>query len=365
MASIQTRETRTKGTTYQVKWRHDGVQQAVALDTMRDAKMLQRWLDRFGTRPSDDPDLLRAIGRQAQSTMPDVVTVQQALETFASRPRLSDRTRTIYRYHAGLFPGLADLSVLRLTPQDIRAAMEDVRSKVGPNTASNAAASLAGALRPHGGAPLLVGWYSHNSTQLRQREPYALSPEQIERLVKIGSQHGVGDLIALAAATGARFGELIALRTDHAEALDSARPKMLIREQILHGTRVPTTTLKTRTSKRWVPLSTSMASWVAEQPPGLLCPHDRYSSGAPWIHETARWRLNEKVTPQAIAEGVIVRPVKWHDFRHSFGANWLATGRVDIVAVSRWMGHANPGITGTTYGHITEMALQAAYDVLG
>ena len=101
MASIQARKTVSKGTTYQVRWRHDGEQQAVAVDTMRDAKMLQRWLDRFGTRPSDDADLLRAIGRQAQATMPDVVTVEQALETFASRPRLADSTRAIYRHHAG------------------------------------------------------------------------------------------------------------------------------------------------------------------------------------------------------------------------------------------------------------------------
>lgn len=366
MASIQKRETAAKGITYQVKWRHDGKQCSATVDTMRDARMLQRWLDRFGTRPSDDADLLRAIGRQPQSTLPDVVTVQQALEDFAARPRLADSTRAIYRHHAGLFTQLHELSVLRVTPQDVTAAMEDVRSKVGPNTASNAAVTLAGALRPHGGAPLLQGWYATDSAQLRQREPYALSPEQLELLVKIGHQHGIGDLLALGAATGARFGELIALQREHAEGLEGARPQLLICQQIVAGgSRVPTTTLKTRTSKRRVPISRAMASWVAEQGPGYLCPRDRGPAGVAWNHELARWRLNEKVVPQAIAEGVIARPVKFHDLRHSFGANLLATGRVDIVAVSKWMGHANPGITGTTYGHVTELALQAVYDVLG
>ena len=362
MASITERTSASKGTTYQVKWRHDGKQCGTTVDLKRDAAMLVSWLDRFGTRPSDDADLLRAIGRTPAATLADVVTVEQALETFAARPRLSERTRTIYRYHAGLFSQLHPLSVLRVTAQDVEAAMTHVRSKVGPNTASNAAVTLAGALRPHGGAPLLKGW--HSSGELRAREPYALSPEQIERLVKIGHRHGVGDLMALAGATGARFAELIALQREHAEGLDT-RPQLFIREQILYGTTVPTTTLKTRTSRRRVPISRAMASWVAEQPAGLLCPRDKGPAGVPWHHETARWRLNEKVTPDAIAEGVIVRPIKWHDFRHSFGANLLATGRVDIVAVSKWMGHANPGITGTTYGHVTEQALQAVYDVLG
>ena len=264
----------------------------------------------------------------------------------------------------GLFTRLHDLSVLRITEQDVTAAMTDVRGRVGPNTASNAAVTLAGALRPHGGAPLLQGWYSTDSAQLRMREPYALSPDQLERLVKIGHQHGIGDLLALGAATGARFGELIALGREHAEGLEGARPQLFICQQITSGTRLPTTTLKTRTSKRRVPLSRAMATWVAEQGPGYLCQRDR-AAGGPWNHELARWRLNQKVVPQALAEGVIVRPVKFHDLRHSFGANLLSSGRVDIVAVSKWMGHANPGITGTTYGHVTELARQAVYDVLG
>lgn len=366
MASINERSSASKGTTYQVKWRHDGRQQSVTLDLKRDATMLVAWLGRFGTRPSDDPDLLRAVGRDPHPKGPaDVVTVRQALDTFATRDKLSESTRTIYRHHTGLFASLHELSVQRVTSQDVAAAMTEVRGRVAANTASNAAVTLAGALRPYGGAPLLAGWYSSNSAELREREPYALSPEQIARLVKIGHGHGIGDLMALAAATGARFGELIALRGEHGEGLDGTRPQLFICQQILKGTRQPTRTLKTRTSRRRVPLSRDMATWVADQGPGYLCAHDRQPAGSCWNHETPRWRLREKVVPQAIAEGVITRPVKWHDFRHSFGANLLATGRVDIVAVSKWMGHANPGITGTTYGHVTEQALQAVYDVLG
>jgi integrase len=365
MASIQERTSAAKGTTYQVKWRHDGRQQAVTVDLKRDATMLVRWLDKFGTRPSDDADLLRALGRTpAPKDMPDVVTVKAALEAFAARDHLSARTVAVYQNHTGLFDSLHDLSVHRVTPQDVRAAMADVHSRVGTATASNAAVTLAGALRPYGGAPLLKGHYSTATALVRDREPYALSVEQIERLVKIGHSHGIGDLMALAAATGARFGELIALRGEHGEGLDGPRPQLFIREQILKGTRQPTTTLKTRSSRRRVPISRAVATWVADQGPGLLNTHDK-QPGACWNHETPRWRLREKVVPQAIAEGVIVRPVKFHDFRHSFGANLLASGRVDIVAVSKWMGHANPGITGTTYGHVTEQALQAVYDVLG
>ena len=56
-----------------------------------------------------------------------------------------------------------------------------------------------------------------------------------------------------------------------------------------------------------------------------------------------------------------VRRVRFHDLRHSFASNLLAAG-VDIVTVSKALGHANVQITLTTYAHAVPKPRQGASD---
>jgi integrase len=46
-----------------------------------------------------------------------------------------------------------------------------------------------------------------------------------------------------------------------------------------------------------------------------------------------------------------IREVRFHDLRHSFASNLLAAG-VDVVTVSKLMGHASPQITLTVYSDV-------------
>ncbi len=56
-----------------------------------------------------------------------------------------------------------------------------------------------------------------------------------------------------------------------------------------------------------------------------------------------------------------LRRVRYHDLRHSFASNLLAAG-VDIVTVSKSLGHSNVHITLTTYAHAIPNARQGATD---
>jgi integrase len=57
------------------------------------------------------------------------------------------------------------------------------------------------------------------------------------------------------------------------------------------------------------------------------------------------------------------RQVRFHDLRHAFASNLLSVG-VDVVRVSKALGHANPHITFTVYAHAIPKERHGAGDVL-
>jgi integrase len=55
--------------------------------------------------------------------------------------------------------------------------------------------------------------------------------------------------------------------------------------------------------------------------------------------------------------------VRFHDLRHTFASNLLAAG-VDVVTVSKALGHANVHITLVTYAHAIPKERHGAGDAL-
>ena len=58
-----------------------------------------------------------------------------------------------------------------------------------------------------------------------------------------------------------------------------------------------------------------------------------------------------------------IRRVRFHDIRHSFASNLLAAG-VDVVTVSRLMGHAGAQITLSVYSHVMPKQRHGASELL-
>jgi integrase len=97
-------------------------------------------------------------------------------------------------------------------------------------------------------------------------------------------------------------------------------------------------------------LVAALKRWRLRCPKGehdLVCPN---ASGGP-MQSSDLLRTGLHPAPRRAG----IRQVRFHDLRHSFASNLLAAG-VDVVTVSKALGHANVHITLVTYAHDTEAA---------
>lgn len=359
MASI---EYRANGSV-RVKWRVGKTQDGLTVDSKRDAEMLVKWLDRHGVRPSSDPDLLYAIGREAKaSSLAAPVTIADALDAWSTRVGLSAGSRRRYAANGRYLSDLADMTVAGLSRADVEAVMEPLRERLSEGTWKSIGTTLAGALRDHGKADLCKG-YTGRSTD-RRRDPVVMTRATMDLIVAIGADHGVGDLLAIVADMGLRFGEAAAVDREHADTIGDA-PTYRVRAQYpsewTPERRVTPEPLKTRHGRRDVPMTPRLVDLAERTPSGLLT-RNGYDGRGPWRYDVANYRLS-RVSRDAIAEGLISRPVHFHDFRHSWGAH-LLNGGVDLVTVSRLMGHSSIVVTGDTYGHLTPAGIDAVRSLM-
>ena len=360
MASIEYRDNGS----VRVKWRADGRQEGLTVDSKRDAEMLVKWLDRHGVRAASDPDLLFAMGRETKaSPLAAPVTVGEALDAMIARPMLSDGTRKRYRTNRAHLAPIAEMTVTGLSRMDVDEVMTELRSRYAESTWRGAAIALQTALRPHGKAELVKG-YAGRVTGI-VRDPVVMTKATMDLIAAIGSDHGIGDLLTIVADMGLRIGEATAADREHCDLIGGT-PTFRVRQQLpavsrAHGVIVKPVQTKTPRGRRDIPMSSRLVDLAERTPSGYLSP-DGYAGRGPWRYDVANYRLS-RVSRDAIAEGLISRPIHFHDFRHSWGAH-LLTGGTDIVTVSRLMGHSSVKVTGDTYGHLTAAGLDTVRSLL-
>jgi integrase len=211
-----------------------------------------------------------------------------------------------------------------------------------------------------------------------------IEPEECRRLLRELEGTTVYAPCALAALTGLRRGELLALKwVDVDLAARELHVKAAI-EQVRGA--VTRQRPKTPRSRRTVPLSAKaieiMRSHRAAQArfklahrafwqnpdPGYVFPATRASqsrsAGRMWVPSAftqalrkALARVSERRLAEFVAAGGEVggfEPVSvgLHDFRHTAATAWLGSGGVRLEVVSRWLGHANSAITSRVYSHV-------------
>lgn len=164
--------------------------------------------------------------------------------------------------------------------------------------------------------------------------------------------------------TGVRISEAVGLRWEHLDLGES--PKVLVREQFYKDVRKK---LKTKNAKRDLPLSPGMADRL------LRLRRDSYGGPkAPVFTTNAGTELRPSnvyrrvLAPTAIAIGLKVEvetddgetrdrsAVSFHSFRHTCASLLFDEGK-NIVQVSKWLGHADPGFTLRTYVHLMDEGL--------
>lgn len=106
--------------------------------------------------------------------------------------------------------------------------------------------------------------------------------------------------------------------------------------------------LKTAASDRWLILPDAVMSAIQ---PVLNAPHKQddflFGGETPLTCTPVYHRFANAIK----ASGV--KPIRIHDFRHSFASNAIASG-ANIVAISRYLGHADINTTLRVYSHLME-----------
>lgn len=186
-------------------------------------------------------------------------------------------------------------------------------------------------------------------------EQNVLTPAELRQVIESAADpHRIP--IALAVYTGMRSAEVLGLQWGD---IDWNRGTAEVRRTYRCGAFYQP---KTASSRRTVELPADLVAMLKRW--RLACPkiEDGYDlvcpakSGRPM---QASALLNQGFRPALRRAGI--RQVRFHDLRHSFASNLLAAG-VDVVTVSKALGHANVHITLTTYAHAVPKARHGAGD---
>lgn len=147
-------------------------------------------------------------------------------------------------------------------------------------------------------------------------------------------------LINAALLTGARFSELVALRVNDVNVRDS----QVYISQSKSG------------KPRYIPLNPEGATFfrtvtLGKKGDGLVFVR---KDGSAWgknhhVRELAKACKAAKITP----------PIAFHELRHTY-ASHLAQAGVDLLTISKLLGHADTRITSKHYAHLADKTLAAA-----
>lgn len=195
----------------------------------------------------------------------------------------------------------------------------------------------------------------HKAGEARVIEQNVLTPAELQRVGETAIAPYAMPIM-LAAFTGARQAEILGLRWGD---IDWNRRTTEIRREWRRGAYYDP---KTPSSRRTIELPDELISelkrWRLACPKGehdLVCPA---ASGGPMqASDLLRTGFHGALRRAG------VRQVRFHDLRHSFASNLLAAG-VDVVTVSKALGHANVHITLTTYAHAIPKQRQGAPDAM-
>ena len=184
-----------------------------------------------------------------------------------------------------------------------------------------------------------------------------LTPAELGRLVAAAAPGVYRMLLALAAATGLRSGELLALQWSDLE-LPQAGPGRVQVRRTLSWARVKGEEAavrprfyppKTQTGRRAVPLPAPLVAALQEWRP--RCPQGELdlvfpNSDGGLIRRTTALRYG--LWPALRRAGL--RRVTMHSLRHSFASALLMGGR-PITEVQHLLGHSSPAVTLKVYAH--------------
>lgn len=188
--------------------------------------------------------------------------------------------------------------------------------------------------------------------RVSRRERPVLNPEEIGRLLGAASPR-FRTLLATAILSGLRQGELLGL---HWRDVDFDKEVIRVRTAL-------------NRKRRDAPPKTERAIRDVILMPALAQALYRHKSESPFNRSDDYVFTTRNGTPEHAAhlglralkpalEAAELRPVRWHDLRHTF-ASLLIAGGANITFISRQLGHTSSQITLGVYAHLLDREEQA------
>ena len=372
-----------KGNSWLLRWRFNGKQHAKRLKSVLFTKTqaraeLQRLL---GLDPTEEAARCQAIRER--------MTVSELLEMFMkeySLHTLSDSTQETYRQviDMHLVPALGGIRLADITKQDIRDCLRNIlengspggRGPLSPTTIKKVYRLLHKALSwavdeqiiSHNPAyraflPTRPAEYSDEDDPEKMQ---ILTEEELGRVLVAASKklingHTEKDNpwfipIVIAANTGMRQGEILGIKWDCVD-LEGATIKITRALQNVTGKRRMKKP-KTKYSRRTIRIDPFTVSVLKKHRKAQDA--RKASAGSLYIdqgfvcaREYGKPMYGPNVTNgfKKVLKKCGVREIRFHDLRHTH-ASILINAGVDIIKISRRLGHARPSITLDIYGHL-------------
>jgi integrase len=323
-----------------------------------------------GTKREAQAELIRLLAEVERGTSvdPSKVTVAEYLRGWLDGNRgLSPKTLERYRQLAEqqVIPHLGSILLQKLRPQQVHEWHSTLLSRGGvtggplsPRTVRDASKVLRGGLAQ--AARLEVVGRNVASAvpppKIDAAEVQILASDQIGEVLDKLAGHELRPIVALALATGMRRGEICGLAWGSVD-LDAAVVRVeRSMEETNAGLRFKAP--KTRAGHRTISLPVSAVDMLREHQRQQLEQRLLLGMGRPGatdlvftLADSCAW------SPRKISRdwSNFVRrhglpPVMFHALRHSHASALIAAG-LDIVSISKRLGHASPTITLNVYAH--------------
>ncbi|WP_179475361.1 tyrosine-type recombinase/integrase [Mycolicibacterium vinylchloridicum] len=368
MASLRERK-RKDGTIYwAVLYRHHNKQTSTSFDDFTKAERFCELATKFGV------DNALATIADNVSVVSEITVEQWCLHHVDLLTGVDRNTANKYRAYIrnDIAPVLGTLPLVALTPELVKAWVNEMQEpdedgkRPASKTVRNKLMFLAGALNT--AVPKKIPENPASNIELRPdddpQEMYFLTKTQFAHLLQEVTPHW-RLLVQFLAVTGARWGEVTALRPSD---VDRENNRVHIRRSWKHGAdgyRLGTT--KTTNSVRWIKVPKQLLDQLDYSGEYIFT---NRTGGPVRSHGFIRrvWMpAVERAWPSVDDKGQPIQhnrqhpKPRIHDLRHS-AASWLLQDRVPMAVVSKHLGHRDIRTTVNTYGHFDEHSMEAISD---
>lgn len=331
------------------------------------AKRKRRYQSVKGTKKEAEQALTAAMSRYDRGTdiVPDKVTLAEFLNRWLADyadfnvvPSTAQRYRIAISKH--ISPHVGSLLLSRLRPLHIQQLHATcMKEGLSARTVTQHHRIVSEALKHAVQWQLLFAnpAASISAPRFERLEMKTFDKDEIQRLLAAAEGTYLHDLIYLALHTGARSGELLALRWSD---IDFEHSRLAIRRTVqrITGQGVVFGQTKNHRSRRAITLSPEASAFLQERRKRQLS--ERQPLGLAYFDQDLVFAqpLGQPYEPGQVSrafpkllERAGLRRIRFHDLRHTTATMLLSAG-IHAKVVSERLGHATINITLDTYSHV-------------